>query len=337
MDFQDGGYGGHFGYPISTSLTIFDLQVALILHTKFRVICSFRLGEEVKKTFSRRRVWWPSWNSTCNGFSYFWSTSQTDTSYQVSSQMTFRVRKRSSKEIFKMATVASTLDFGQEWFSHVLICTSPLYLLPSFESTGLSVQENKIKIDFQYDAHGGHLWLLNEAVLQCLIFKLLWYFLPSLFVQEKFRIEFHNGGYDDHLGFPFEMILAIFDLQVASIHSTKFRVNWPFGSGEEVQNRLSNGHGGPLGYPTGMILAIFDLQGTPILPVESIDLSVQEKKIKIDFQDGGRGAFLDFRSKRILLLLSCHPNTSYRSVSCLLDCPFKRRSSKCQLWTVNVS
>ena len=37
IDFQDGRYGGHLGVPIGTSLTIFDLQVALILPTKFRV------------------------------------------------------------------------------------------------------------------------------------------------------------------------------------------------------------------------------------------------------------------------------------------------------------
>ena len=35
------------------------------------------------------------------------------------------------------------------------------------------------------------------------------------------------------------MILAIFDLQVTQMTPTKFRVNWPFGSGEEVKNRFS--------------------------------------------------------------------------------------------------
>ena len=33
--------------------------------------------------------------------------------------------------------------------------------------------------------------------------------------------------------------LANFDLQVNPILSTKFRVNWPRGSGEEVKNRFS--------------------------------------------------------------------------------------------------
>ena len=41
-----------------------------------------------------------------------------------------------------------------------------------------------------------------------------------------------------HLGFPIGTILAIFDLQVTPMLPTKFRVNWPFGSGEEVKNRV---------------------------------------------------------------------------------------------------
>ena len=42
-----------------------------------------------------------------------------------------------------------------------------------------------------------------------------------------------------HLGFLIGTILAIFDLQVAPMLPTKFRVKWPFGSGEEVKNRFS--------------------------------------------------------------------------------------------------
>ena len=38
-----------------------------------------------------------------------------------------------------------------------------------------------------------------------------------------------GGG---HLGFTNGMIFAIFDLQVTLMFPTKFRVNWPFGSGE---------------------------------------------------------------------------------------------------------
>ena len=56
------------------------------------------------------------------------------------------------------------------------------------------------------------------------------------------------------------MILAIFDLQVTQMLPTKFRVNWPFGSGEG-KNRFSR----RLGFPIGTILATFDLQVTLML------------------------------------------------------------------------
>ena len=37
IDFQDGGHGGYLGFPIGTILAIFDLQVTLMLPTKYRV------------------------------------------------------------------------------------------------------------------------------------------------------------------------------------------------------------------------------------------------------------------------------------------------------------
>ena len=45
--FQD----GHLGFPISRNLAIFDLQVTLILPTKFGVIWPFSSGNEVKIDF----------------------------------------------------------------------------------------------------------------------------------------------------------------------------------------------------------------------------------------------------------------------------------------------
>ena len=49
------------------------------------------------------------------------------------------------------------------------------------------------------------------------------------------KIDFQDGGHGGHLGFTIGMILAIFDLQVTQMLPTKFRVNWPFGSGEEAK------------------------------------------------------------------------------------------------------
>ena len=56
-------------------------------------------------------------------------------------------------------------------------------------------------------------------------------------------------------------------LQVTPLRPTKFPVNWLFGSGEEMNNRFSNGpHSGHLGFPIGTISAIFDLQVTLMIP-----------------------------------------------------------------------
>ena len=78
-----------------------------------------------------------------------------------------------------------------------------------------------------------------------------------LLVQEKKRkIDFQIG-----LCVSDQNYLAIFDLQVTLMLPTKFQVNWPLGSGEEVKNRFSRCcHGCHLGFPTGMILAILNLQ-----------------------------------------------------------------------------
>ena len=53
-----------------------------------------------------------------------------------------------------------------------------------------------------------------------------------------------------------------------------------------------------------MILATIDLQVTLILPMkfESIAPLVQEKKFKIDFQDGGHGHHLGFPIEKILAI-----------------------------------
>ena len=87
------------------------------------------------------------------------------------------------------------------------------------ESTGLSVQEKKRKIDFQDGCHGGHLGFPIGTILA--IFDLqVTLMVPSKFgvnwpsVQEKKRkIDFQDGGHGGHLGFPIGTILAIFDLQ----------------------------------------------------------------------------------------------------------------------------
>ena len=64
-----------------------------MLHTEFQVNYLFSSGE-AKNRFSRWRPRRPYWISDLNDFSYFWSSSHLDASYQVSSQFAFRFRRR---------------------------------------------------------------------------------------------------------------------------------------------------------------------------------------------------------------------------------------------------
>ena len=83
-DFQDGGHNGHLGFQIGKILANFYLQVTPMLPTKFPVNWPIGSGGETKNRFSR---WRPYWISDLGDFSYFWSTSHFNDSYQVSSQL----------------------------------------------------------------------------------------------------------------------------------------------------------------------------------------------------------------------------------------------------------
>ena len=109
IDFQD---DGHLGFPIGVILVTFDLQVTPILRSIFRVYWPFDSGE-VQNRFSWRQPLRLSWISDQNDFSRFWCTSSKDTSYQVSGKSAFPSRRKSSKEIFKIAAV---FDFRTERF-----------------------------------------------------------------------------------------------------------------------------------------------------------------------------------------------------------------------------
>ena len=64
-----------------------------------------------------------------------------------------------------MATMVTILDFRSKLFYLVLIYKSPISFLPSFESSGLSVQEKKRKKDFQDGGHGGYLGFSIGTIL----------------------------------------------------------------------------------------------------------------------------------------------------------------------------
>ena len=56
IDFQDGGHGGHFGFPIETILAIFDQSVTLMLPIKFEVNWPFNQEKKRKNRFARWRL-----------------------------------------------------------------------------------------------------------------------------------------------------------------------------------------------------------------------------------------------------------------------------------------
>ena len=107
----------------------------------------FGTGEEVRNRLSRWQRWRPSWILDRTYFSYFWSTSHLDTSYQVSGRLTFPLKSSILKLIFKMEAI---LDHRLERFSYFWSTTLSRYFLLSFKSNGFSDQEKKYKTDFQY-------------------------------------------------------------------------------------------------------------------------------------------------------------------------------------------
>ena len=75
-----------------------------------------------------------------------------------------------------------------------------------------------------------------------------------------------------------------------------------FSSEEEAKNRFSNGR--HFGFPIFFFFFFFLLliYKSPLPSLESIGLSAQEKKRKIDFQDGGCGGHFGFPIRKILAI-----------------------------------
>ena len=89
-----------------------------------------------------------------------------------------------------------------------------------------------------------------------------------------------------------------FFFQVTPILPIKFRVNWPFGSGEEGKIDFQDGH---LRLPIETILALFDLQAILILLAKfQVNWLSVQAMFNTDFQDGGNGGHLGFPFGTIL-------------------------------------
>ena len=87
--------GGHPGFPIRTILATVDHEVTSILPLNFESIALLVQEKKFKIDFRDGRH--GRHISYQNDLSYFWSTSHLDASYQVSSQLAFRFRRKSEK------------------------------------------------------------------------------------------------------------------------------------------------------------------------------------------------------------------------------------------------
>ena len=114
----------------------------------------------------------------------------------------------------------------------------------------------------------------------------------GLAVQEKKRkIDFHDGHHGGHLGFPIGMLLAIFDQLAFGVRrksqkyifkmAAPWRPSW-------IYDRHDFSY------------LIYKSSRCFLASLESTGLSVQEKKRKIDFQDGHHGSHLGFPIRTIL-------------------------------------
>ena len=72
---------------------------------------------------------------------------------------------------------------------------------------------------------------------------------------------------------------------------TKFQVSWPFGSGGETKNRFSILR--PSWISDRIDFSYFLSTSLPMLPTK-FQVSLFQKKRKVDFQDSGYGGHLGF-------------------------------------------
>ena len=148
--------GGQLGFTISTILAIFDLRVTPMLPTKFRVNWPFGSEEEAKNRFSRWLPWRPSWISDWHNFSYFWSTSHPNVSYQVWSQLVFQCRRRLNID-FQDGGHCGHLGFRIRTILAIFDLQITLMLPTKFRVKWLLGLGEEAKIDFQDSRHGGYL------------------------------------------------------------------------------------------------------------------------------------------------------------------------------------
>ena len=238
IDFQDGCHGSHLGFPVGMIFATFDLQVTLMLPSKFG-------GNWLSVQEKKRKIDFQDGGHLGFPISMILAifdlqvTPMLPSKFGVNSPFSSGEEAKNRFSRWRPSWISDRHDLT------ILVYKSPWCFLASLESIGLSVQEKKRKIDFQDGGHCGHLGSPIGTILASFDLQVT-PMLPSKFggnwlsVQEKKRkIDFQDGGHGSHLGFPIGTILAIFNLQVPPMLPSKFGVNWPPGSGEEAKNRFS--------------------------------------------------------------------------------------------------
>ena len=158
----------------------------------------------------------------------------------IAANLDFRRKKFSNVLIYKLTRLLSWISDLND-LAYILNLQVPRYFLHSFESTGLSSQEKKTKYIFKMAAMAANLDFRRNNFSNDLIYKLFRYFLPRFqslghsVPGKKHKIHFQAGTSGGHLGFYIDRILVFFNLLVASILPTEFKINWRLGSGEGVK------------------------------------------------------------------------------------------------------
>ena len=166
IDFQE---SGHFRFPIGTILTTFISLSPQCFQPNFK---SIGLSVQERKRKNKFSSWRPYWNADWNDFKYFCSTKHPNASYQVSSHLAFRFRRRSELDFqdsrhvghlgFPIGTILAISDLQV-----ILMLPTKIQINWSFGSG------EEAKIDFQ---DGGHLGFPLGTILAIFDLQVNWPF-----------------------------------------------------------------------------------------------------------------------------------------------------------------
>ena len=168
--------------------------------TKFQVNWPFASEEELKNGFSRWRPWRPPWISDRNNFHCFWPTSRPDASkFQVNWPFGSGEEAKTRLSSWRPCWPSWISARNNFFFSLYDLQVTPMLPI-KFQVNWPFGSREEVKNSFQDGGHGGHLGIST------------WTILVIIF-----------------------LFVAIFDLYISLMLLTKFQVNWPFCSGEEVK------------------------------------------------------------------------------------------------------